>query len=95
MSRREKPTRQVSFREEEELVAKVLEAANREELPVADFVRKLFRLAFRRYQDAGSLYSLRKLESPTDAAARQAEIERRVARGPERSSPQRKKRVVP
>jgi len=86
MSRKKKATRQLSFRIEEELYAKVQEAATgkTEDLALADFARKLFEIAFKRYQEAGSLYALRILAAPAEAGARQAEIERAVV---ERSKP--------
>lgn len=59
MTQKPDHSRQLSFREEEHTAAQVVEAAEQEELPVADFIRKLFRFAFRRYQEAGSLHALR------------------------------------
>ncbi len=50
---------QVAFREEPETMKLVAAAALREEIPVADFVRKLFRFAWHHYQEVGSLHALR------------------------------------
>jgi hypothetical protein len=49
---------QISFREEKEIVERILAAAEKEDLTPADFVRKVFRQGFRRYEVLGSLFAL-------------------------------------
>lgn len=68
-------SRQISFREKEELAAKVQAAAKVEDLSDADFVRKLFRIAFKEYETAGSLYALRVRVEAAEEAKRQVKIE--------------------
>lgn len=58
-------SRQISFRVEGELAKKIEEAATFEELRTADFVRKVFKFAFREYETAGSLHALRSAEEST------------------------------
>jgi hypothetical protein len=50
---------QLSFRVEEDFSDAVEAAASTEDLAVADFVRKLFKLAFAEYQQIGSLHAMR------------------------------------
>lgn len=59
-------TRQLSFRAELELFEKVEAAAQFEDLSTADFVRKIFRRAYREYEAAGSLHVLRSQDSVAD-----------------------------
>jgi hypothetical protein len=71
-------SRQISFREKEELAKKIVEAAKVEDRDLADFVRKLVRLAFREYETAGSLHAMRVRVDAAEEAKRQVEIESRV-----------------
>jgi hypothetical protein len=73
-------SRQISFREKEDLAAKVLEAAKVEDLDLADFVRKIFRFAFKEYQTAGSLYALRVRVEAAEGAKNQIAIEDELRR---------------
>ena len=68
-------SRQISFREKEDLAAKVQAAAKIEDLDLADFVRKIFRFAFKEYQTAGSLYALRARVEAAEGAKRQVALE--------------------
>ncbi len=52
--------RQISFRVDSELGKKIDKAAKIEELKIADLVRKIFSHAWKRYERAGSLHTLRK-----------------------------------
>lgn len=52
-------SKQVSFRLRADLMAKLELAAKYEDLSVADFVRKIFRIGFERYEQLGSLQALR------------------------------------
>ncbi len=61
-----KHSKQISFRAEAELAARVEAAAAFEELALADFVRKIFRVAMKEYDDAGSLHALRAKYIDTD-----------------------------
>jgi hypothetical protein len=65
-----KHTRQISFRADPELAGKVEAAAAFEELALADFVRKIFRFAFKEYETAGSLHALRAARSEEQSHAR-------------------------
>lgn len=71
-------TRQLSFREDEALVARIEAAAVVEDLSVADFVRKVFRFGFRSYELSGSLYALRTRLEIYEKAQTQVELEREV-----------------
>lgn len=66
--------KQISFRVDDDLATRVDDAAEREELPVADFVRKIFRMGFERYEMLGSLHALR--DGASGAVKRQTAIER-------------------
>jgi hypothetical protein len=70
--------KQISFRADSDMGAQVDAAAEREELSVADFVRKIFRFGFREYQGAGSLHALKLRTDAMEAGKKQAETERRV-----------------
>ena len=83
---------QLSFREEKALVDKVDDAANREELARADFVRKVFRHGFRRYESAGSLHALNL--SREEAIQGQAEIAKQVFERGERLGPSSEKKAA-
>lgn len=54
-----KPTRQLSFRIEDATYSKLEACASFEELSIADFARKVFKISFREYLAAGSLHVLR------------------------------------
>jgi hypothetical protein len=71
---------QLSFREEKEIVKKIKDAADLEDLSIADFVRKVFRQGFRRYELVGSLYALMHEERQA-LLDRQGEIAKDVAKG--------------
>jgi HicB family len=58
------PSKQMSFRAEPELASRIARAAAYEELSVADFVRKVFRIGFERYEELGSLHALRSATAP-------------------------------
>lgn len=64
---------QISFRIEDGLNERVEAAAVNEDLAVADFVRKVFKLGFALYEQAGSLHVLR-----ADMVKMQTAVERRV-----------------
>lgn len=57
------PGRQISFRIPVDLYKKVAQAADQEELAVADFCRKIFKSAYQNYEAAGSLHVLRSREA--------------------------------
>jgi hypothetical protein len=67
-------TRQLSFRDEDATVEYILAAAEFEEIPVADFIRKLCRYGLRQYRKAGSLYALRAKEREADGQPRAPEV---------------------
>ena len=50
--------KQLSFKVEDELAKEVEQAADREDLRVADFVRKVFKYGMFRYRAAGRLWHL-------------------------------------
>jgi hypothetical protein len=52
--------KQVSFRVDSGVAARIEEATTREELREADFVRKLFVWSLEHYEDAGSLFELKR-----------------------------------
>ena len=54
-----KHSKQISFRADPELANRIEAAAAFEELALADFVRKIFRVAMMEYDEAGSLHALR------------------------------------
>jgi hypothetical protein len=58
------PSKQISFRAGPELAGRVERAADYEDLSVADFVRKVFRIGFERYEELGSLHALRTATAP-------------------------------
>lgn len=71
-------SRQISFREKEELAAVIADLAKDEDRDLADFVRRLVRLAVKEYRIAGSLRAMRVRVDAAEEAKRQVEIERRV-----------------
>jgi hypothetical protein len=77
-------SRQISFREKIDLFAQVQEAAEREDLHLADFVRKIFRLSFRAYNVVGSLHAFRMRLETAEWAKDQVAIEEKVAKQIER-----------
>jgi hypothetical protein len=85
-------SRQISFREKEELAARIYEAAQHEDLELADFVRKVFRYAFKEYQVAGSLYALRARVEAAEEAKRQVALEKKLAKGKSKSVETTRKR---
>lgn len=72
-------SRQISFRIEEEIAARVEAAATVEDLALADFVRKVFRVAFSQYETAGSLHAMRQGAEAGELAKRQVALEKKVA----------------
>jgi hypothetical protein len=70
--------KQLSFKVEDELAKEVEAAADREDLRVADFVRKVFKYGFFKYRAAGRLWHLQ-AEQEQAVAERQAEIAKREA----------------
>jgi len=71
-------SRQISFREKEELAREIADAAKVEDRDLADFVRRLVRLVFREYKIAGSLHALRVRVDAAEEAKRQVALERRL-----------------
>jgi hypothetical protein len=84
-------SRQISFREKEALSELIEQAAKKEDLALADFVRKVFRYGFREYETAGSLYALRVRIEAAEEAKRLVKLERRMKK-PDASVGTRKKR---
>lgn len=54
-------SQQVSFREKLPEYERIAAFARAEDLTLADFVRKVFRIEFKKYQEAGSLQALRQI----------------------------------
>lgn len=71
---------QISFKVEDELAARIKAAAEHEELPVADLVRKIFKTGFEQFESLGSLYALRAAEAAASLAKSQTTLERSAYR---------------
>ncbi len=69
-------SRQISFREKEDLYRRVEDSARDEDLAIADFVRKVFRVGFREYEAHGSLHAVRIRADAVENALRAVDLDR-------------------
>lgn len=86
-------SQQISFRADDELASKIQAASKVEEIPVADFVRKIFRFAFKEYQTAGSLYALRVRVDAAAEAKRQVALEDELRGKKSESAPKKNRKA--
>jgi hypothetical protein len=75
-----KKTKQISFKVEDSAARRIESAAELEDIPLADFVRKIFAWGFDQYESVGSLRGLRSMSLSEDLIEQTLKEERHAFR---------------